>query len=215
MYSGYEIAPRKAQRRLGFVTPSHKSLAALTASRRSSAPHTYSWCAAAAPPCARRGCGSLQEAAQLLVAHQVGARVVLVGRDALAQHHLDPRVLANSSFITRKARPVCWNMSMRCCSGAGTGHLRSLLPVGRVAAVGHLVVQDDEVADEFDLGPGLGVEFVDVALADALRGEVLQQAHDGALDQVDAGRLDRLQEAARQADRDAVVRPGLACAGPA
>ena len=88
-------------------------------------------------------------------------------------------------------------------------------PERRVLAAGHVVVQHDEIADVFDLVVGLAVVFVDVGLADAVAREHLHQPHDAALDQVDAGRFQRLDEAAGQADGDAVASPGLApLAGP-
>ena len=61
-----------------------------------------------------------------------------------------------------------------------------------------------------DLVVGLPVVFVDVRLADAVPRKHLHEPHDAALDQVDAGRFQRLDEAARKADGNAVAVPGLA-----
>ena len=45
-----------------------------------------------ASPCSRRLTDPLQKSRQLLVAHQIGHRMMLLRLDALPQHHLNPGV---------------------------------------------------------------------------------------------------------------------------
>src|SRR6185436_9606267 len=81
--------------------------------------------------------------------------------------------------------------------------------------MGDVVVQHDEVANVLDLLPGLLVVFVDVRLADARAREHLHEARDAALNKVNARGFEWFDEAAGQADGDAILRPALeALAGP-
>src|SRR5688572_29866801 len=73
-----------------------------------------------------------------------------------------------------------------------------------------MIVQHYEIADVLDLRAHLLVELVDVGLLDRGAREHLHQPDHAALDQVDAGRLQRLDEAAGQTDRDAILLPVLA-----
>ena len=68
-------------------------------------------------------------------------------------------------------------------------------------------MEDQEVADALDLEIGLAVVFVAQRLRNRKGGEQLHQPGDGGLDHVDAGRFERFQEAARQAQRDDVAVP--------
>jgi hypothetical protein len=70
-------------------------------------------------------------------------------------------------------------------------------------------VQHDEVADALVLEARLAVVFAALDLVEAAVREEVDQALDRRLDQMDAGRLDRLEEAAGQADGDHVAVPGL------
>src|SRR3546814_13774507 len=84
-------------------------------------------------------------------------------------------------------------------------------PEGAVAAVGHLVMKDQEVADLGGIQFLLVVIFGDVARADATRRQHADEAQHRALDQMDRGRFQRLHEAARQADRSEERRVGKEC----
>jgi hypothetical protein len=61
---------------------------------------------------------------------------------------------------------------------------------------------DQEVADPFVLQARLPVVFVDEQRVEVPVGEQCQEFGDARLDQVDAGRLQRLQEPARQSERE-------------
>ena len=88
----------------------------------------------------------------------------------------------------------------------GHRHVAAMLPERFGALVG-LVVQHDEIAAALELELQLPVVFVDVGLVErGIREEAHQPRH-GRLDEVDAGRFQRLHEAAGEADRDAVPVP--------
>src|SRR3546814_9867092 len=80
-------------------------------------------------------------------------------------------------------------------------------PERAVAAVGHLVMEDQEVADLGRVQILLIVILRDVARADAPRRQHADKAQQRSLDQVDRGRFQWLHEAAGQDDRDAVAIP--------
>ena len=87
------------------------------------------------------------------------------------------------------------------------GHRIAVAPERRVFALSCLVVEDHEVADALDLIDRLLVVLVDVDLREIPAGKHADQLGDAGLDQVDAGRFQRLQEAAGQANRDHVALP--------
>jgi hypothetical protein len=91
----------------------------------------------------------------------------------------------------------------------GNVHRPAAIPERTVGPLGQLVVQDDEVADLLQLVDGLLVVAVDHRVADAGEREQLHQPRDPDHDQVDRGRLQRFDEAAGQAQGDAVLVPGL------
>src|SRR3546814_9645302 len=68
-------------------------------------------------------------------------------------------------------------------------------------------MKDQEVADLGGIQFLLVVIFGDVARADATRRQHADEAQHRALDQMDRGRFQRLHEAARQADGDAIAIP--------
>ena len=90
-------------------------------------------------------------------------------------------------------------------------HLAAAAPERLVALV-EVVVQDDEVADVLHLLAADLVVAVDQRRGDAIGREQGQQARHRTEGQVDAGRLQRFEEAARQADGDDVAVPALAAA---
>ena len=135
--------------------------------------------------------------------------MVALRRDALPQHDLDPGVL-REQFVGHAEHAPGLAEELDAVAQAGRDlHAAAAPPEGRVGAVRDLVVQHDEVADVLDLVARLAVVLGHVGGADALGREGLQQPHDAALDEVDAGGLQRLDEAAGQADGHAVAAPGL------
>ena len=94
-------------------------------------------------------------------------------------------------------------------------HGAASAPERRVLTPCHMVVQHDEVADVLDLVVGLPVVFIDVRLTYSVARKHLHEPHDAALDQVDAGGFQRLDEAAGKADGNAVACSRSGAAGPA
>ena len=84
----------------------------------------------------------------------------------------------------------------------------------RLGAAVRPVMQDQEVANAFDLEIGLAVVFVAQRVGDRECGEQLHQPRDSGLDHVDAGRFERFEEPARQPERhDVTVPRALAATG--
>jgi hypothetical protein len=73
-------------------------------------------------------------------------------------------------------------------------------------------MEDDEVAHVLEHVLHLPIIFVPLDRVEAPVGEQSEQLGDAALHEVDAGRFQRLDEAARQAERDDVRVPGEAAA---
>jgi hypothetical protein len=75
--------------------------------------------------------------------------------------------------------------------------------------MGHLVVKDDEIPYVLDVIPGLAIELIDIGLSDPAGRKQAHQPNDSPLNQVDAGRLQRFDEAAGQTQGDAILVPVL------
>ena len=88
-------------------------------------------------------------------------------------------------------------------------HVAPGCPERRVVAFRQFIVHDDEIPDVLDLGARLCVKQVGNRVGDAIEGEHLHQSRRTELHQVDIGRFKRLDEAARQAESDAVLVPDL------
>ena len=86
-------------------------------------------------------------------------------------------------------------------------HMLAVAPELRVLALGHLVVGDDEVADRFVLKAHLVVEPVDQDRVGLAHRKEVEELGDRRLDEMDAGRFQRFEEPARQAEREAVLDP--------
>src|SRR3546814_13449088 len=84
---------------------------------------------------------------------------------------------------------------------------RSPHPEGRVGALIGAIMEDDEVADAFIVEGDAPVVGVDVDGGEIAVGEVREQLGDAVLDQVDARRFERLEEARREAERDDIAGP--------
>src|SRR6476469_8660243 len=84
-----------------------------------------------------------------------------------------------------------------------------MVPERIAGPAGDLVVRDDEVTHVLILGARLQIVLVDVRCGETGRGKHGEQPVDTGLDQVDARRLERLQEPGGKADRDDVLVPRL------
>src|SRR5690606_36172192 len=73
-------------------------------------------------------------------------------------------------------------------------------------------MEHDEIADAFQLALRLIVEAIGQRGVDAAERERLDQPRHAGHDRMDAGRFERFDEAARKAERDAILVPDLAAA---
>jgi hypothetical protein len=148
-----------------------------------------------------------QEKRDLLVRLDADQRIVAARNDPLPQEDLDPALLGEE-FVVLAEHPAVGGEEVHLPpQRRGDLHVAAMAPEGRVVAValGGLVVQDDEVADALVFEVALAIEFVD---SGRIETGVRQQANHpdhSRLDQVQAGGLQRLQEAAGQADGDAIL----------
>ena len=127
--------------------------------------------------------------------------------DSLPHHHLNPGI-DPEQFI----RPL-----MRHCRFAeqsdsrgdavGDRHIATTTPERRIVSIGELVVHDQEIAHMLPFPASLIVEPVRERRCEAIEGEQLDQPRHPDHDQVDAGGFERLQESARQAQRNAIALP--------
>src|SRR5690606_28946965 len=86
-------------------------------------------------------------------------------------------------------------------------HVSILAPKVAVVSFSHMIVQDDEVANPLDLITCFVIVLIDQRLRDAAkRKKMNESAHTGD-DEVNARGLQRLYEAARQAERNNVFIP--------
>ena len=70
-------------------------------------------------------------------------------------------------------------------------------------------MKNNEVTNFLELNLRLAIELVNLGLSDAVMREMLNEASHARLNQVNACRFERLEEAARQAKRDNVFIPLL------
>ncbi len=115
-----------------------------------------------------------------------------------------------SLYVTTRARSR--NSSILCVRLSGIIHRPAVVPDRRVVTLGGVVVQDQEIAHAvvFHFDPAVvGVDDARIELP-GRRGEVVDQRGDRDLDQIDAGRFERLEKSAREPDGDAIAIPGLA-----
>jgi hypothetical protein len=91
--------------------------------------------------------------------------------------------------------------------GVRDAHVAAGVPERLAHALVGVVVEDDEVADELVFRGRGAIELPAALFAIAAVRKMQDQPLDGNLDQVDRGRLQRLQKPARQAHADHVAVP--------
>src|SRR3546814_5139421 len=79
---------------------------------------------------------------------------------------------------------------------------RSIIPERRIVAPRRVEMEDDEIADILRQILHRAIIFVALDIGAALVGKQGDQLGDAGLDKVDAGRFERLDEPARQPERD-------------
>src|SRR5690606_22106122 len=157
---------------------------------------------------------ALEQALEIGIRQRAGQRVVVLGHHALSEHAVGPGIEAEQLVLPLPRVAGLAEHLDALGQARRQLHFAALLAAGLVALV-EVVMQHDEVADVFQLLAADLVVAVHRRLADALEGEELHQAGHCAQGQVDAGGLQRLDEAARQAERNHVLVPGLAPASGA
>ena len=116
----------------------------------------------------------------------------------------------NSSSSSRKMRPLERHRSILRWSVAGNSIVPAIVARSRRHRSVRPIVENDEVADPLPFEVGLAVEFVDVRLIELAVGKQTDEADRCRLDEMHAGRFERLEKSRRQAERDAVPVPDLA-----
>ena len=155
------------------------------------------------------GLDAFEEPGQLLIAHHVGDLVKLLRHNALPEHDLHPGVLLEQVF----PHPVDPGRFPEQAHAIGQSirniEIPAVTPERCVLPVRQFVMQNDEVPDVLDLELAVLVVLIDIRLLDSFVREQLHQPNHALLNQVDAGGLQRFDEAAGQTQRDDVPVPVL------
>ena len=138
-----------------------------------------------------------------------GRAMVTFREHALPHHHLQPGVDPEQVDLVRPHVAVLPEDFDPVRDIARHFHVAVVIPVRAVIPASLLVMQDDEIAHFFPLELALGIEALGMACELAAEGKKPHQANQGRGDQVNAGRLERLQETGRETQRDTVPVPGL------
>ena len=113
----------------------------------------------------RRSVQSLEETLEFVVAHHVDDRVVLLWQQSLAEHDLDPGILAEEFARSLEYTAGLPEQLDAMREGLRNFHRAAVVPEFRVIPPGH----------------------VEIGLADATVREHLHQAYDAALNEMDTG----------------------------
>ncbi|EGF91605.1 hypothetical protein ABI_30220 [Asticcacaulis biprosthecium C19] len=145
-----------------------------------------------------------------ILADRVGDRVVVARQHPLADQHREPALFLEQ-FRRQHGRLAGGGEQIQArLQAVGNAHVLAVAPEGRVVALGHMVVRDQEILDVDILRQHLVIIAPGDGRRDAALGEVGQKLGQPDLDQVDRGRFQRLQETRRQAQGDDVLVPHLA-----
>ncbi|PAV70131.1 hypothetical protein WR25_17275 [Diploscapter pachys] len=127
----------------------------------------------------------------------------------LAQAHRDPARHAEQIVTLAEQPPLAAPQLQLAGQAVRQRHGADAIPEWRVGPPGLGIMQDDEVADVLVQIVQLAVEFVAFGRVEARVGEHRDDPLNARLDQMDAGRFERFDEAARQPQRDDVAVPAL------
>src|SRR6185437_3294688 len=153
---------------------------------------------------------SLQHAlAQARLVEVVDEWVVALGVEVLAEEDRHPaRLLVGLLAVERHpggAGPDIDLVPQR----FGDPHRAAVPPEGRVVPLRHAVMKDEEVPQPLVLVAGEAVVFRGQHAIEAAIGKEIDQTRGGVLDELDARRLERLEESGGQADGHTVAAPDL------
>jgi len=125
----------------------------------------------------------------------------------LADQHGQPvRILKQFALLDQQAT-VTSEVIELALQAVGNRHARGLSPQRRIAALHGVVMQDEKIPDALVLQGADTVVFGDHQRIEITIGKQRQQPADRGLNQVNAGRFQRLHEAGGKTDGDAVAIP--------
>src|ERR1700688_1412678 len=151
----------------------------------------------------------LQPAAQFTEVLLVYQWVVMQGPHFLSQQHRQP-VAGGEQFEVIVHDPAGLpELIDLVVERVGNRHRLALAPEGCVVPSRRLVVQNHEVPDPFVFIDGPAIVFIDQAGCEVPLREQIQEVSQPLLHQMDAGGLERLHEAAGEAECNAVLVPEL------
>jgi hypothetical protein len=127
----------------------------------------------------------------------------------LPPHHLQPARDVEQLLVEAHDTPGRLEQLKLLLQRVRDVHVPAIAPEFRVLARGDMVVQDQEIADRVKLEIHLPIEFVHECPIAMPVGKERDQLRNTDLNEVYAGRLERLQEPARQAEGNTVLLPDL------
>ena len=144
---------------------------------------------------------------QLVRRQLISSGVIGVGRNILADKDGEPALLLEqATFIFRHDRPASERIDF-ILQAIGPCHLPHIAPQLAVIALVGDIMQHQEVPDPLELQIHKTIILVVITIrAGAIR-EERNQVHNPALNQIDAGRFQRLEKPTGQANRDTVFIP--------
>src|SRR5690606_30534435 len=149
----------------------------------------------------------IEKFCKLVLRQRVHQWMVVAWKETLADQYLLPRDLREQLILLAENLTRSLEQFHAAGERVRDGHAAAVAPELAVVALVEAIVEDDQVPHVLPFHVRLPVVFVYLGLVDAGVREVLYQPDDSGLDHVDARRLERLQEAARKADRHAVTAP--------
>ena len=147
-----------------------------------------------------------QEPCEIGGGQRVGERGIAGGQHPLPDQHLQPAEFGEQFLMLAGDAAIGAEQRQLVRQAIGDAHRPAIGPEGFGPAIG-VIMQDQEIADRAPFEIGLAVELGDVRRVEAGAREQAQQPGDARLDQMDAGRFERLHEPRRQPERDAVLHP--------
>jgi len=129
--------------------------------------------------------------------HPIGAAIVVPGHNMLSEIDREPARLEKQSARVRLDSAARPKQSDLRGEAVWNGHRTHIVPKRRIAPARRVVVQDQEVADPIVFNGDEVVELIAIDVRDFFVREQLEQRGDGYLDEIDAGRLERLEKPAR------------------
>ena len=96
---------------------------------------------------------------KLLLSHHIHNGVIARRFDALAQHHLGPAVSTEDIELGFEHQTAIAEQIQAMLQAVRNVHVATATPEFGIRSFGHMVVQDDEVADKTELSVHLAIEF--------------------------------------------------------